>query len=68
MGPNLWSYSGELEIRERIALDEGWGEFPEFILGQSIFDIAMNQKWPLNPWQLYIETFDETINEDWPKP
>lgn len=68
VGPDLWSYSGELEIRERIALAEGWSEFPDFILHQSIFDLAMNREWPLNPWQAYIETFDETINEDWPTP
>jgi hypothetical protein len=47
VGPLLWSLSAELELRERPILDAGWGEFPWFILDQSIFDLAMNREWPL---------------------
>lgn len=68
VGPDLWGYSGELEIRERIALYVGWGEFPEFIIDQSIIDLAINREWPLNTWQTYAYAFDQAINEDWPKP
>lgn len=68
VGPHLWSYSGELELRERAVLETGWGEFPEFILEASIIDYAINREWPLNPWQTYAEAFDTAINEDWPKP
>jgi hypothetical protein len=68
VGPNLWSYSGELELRERAALETGWGEFPEFILESSILDYAINRELPLNEWQIYIEAADTAINQDWPKP
>lgn len=67
VGPDLWSYSGELELRERIALEPGWGEFPEFVLESSILDLALNREWPLSPWQLYMGEFDSAINEDWPQ-
>ncbi|MNJ51910.1 hypothetical protein D3C77_472260 [compost metagenome] len=68
IGPNLWSFSAELELRERPVLDSEWGLFPEFVLDQSIFDFAMNREWPLNPWQTYADAMDLAINEDWPKP
>lgn len=68
VGPNLWSYSAELELRERAVLEPGWGEFPEFILEADIIDIAVNREWPLSPWQIYAEAFDSAINEDWPQP
>ena len=68
VGPLLWSFSAELELRERPILDAGWGEFPEFILDQSIFDFAMNREWPLNAWQIYADAMDTAINEDWPQP
>lgn len=67
VGPNLWSYSGELELRERAALEPGWGEFPDLVLDSNIIDLALNREWPLNPWQLYADVFDTTINEDWPQ-
>ena len=47
VGPLLWSISAELELRERPILPEGWGEFPDFIIYQSIIDYAMNREWPL---------------------
>lgn len=68
VGPLLWLFSAELELRERPILDVGWGEFPEFIIDQSIFDFAMNREWPLNPWQMYADAMDSAINEDWPQP
>lgn len=68
VGPALWSYSAELELRERAVIEPGWGEFPEFILDSSILDLAMNREWPLNPWQIYADAMDTAINEDWPQP
>jgi len=68
VGPELWSYSAELEVRDRIALAPGWGDFPEFILDSSIFDIAVNRELPLNEWQIYIEAMDTAVNQDWPNP
>lgn len=47
VGPNLWAYSAELELRDRAVPPVGYGEFPELILGSSILDIALNVKWPL---------------------
>lgn len=68
VGPELWSYSATLEVRERIAAPLGYGEFPEYIANADIFDIAMNQLWPLNPWHAYAVAADRAINEDWPTP
>lgn len=67
-GPNLWTYSAELELRERAVLNPGWGEFPEFLLESDIIDLALNREWPLNPWQTYAGALDTAINLDWPKP
>ncbi len=41
-----WRFTANLELRERQALAEGWEQFPEFILGMDIFDLAMNREWP----------------------
>lgn len=46
IGPNHWSITAELELRERVAPPVGSGLFPDFLLNSSIFDIAVNQKWP----------------------
>lgn len=46
IGPDLWSITAELELKERVSLPAGWGEFPEFILDAGIFDLAMNREWP----------------------
>lgn len=46
-GPNLWSYSAQLELRERAVLPADWGLFPDITLHSDIFDIAMNKLWPL---------------------
>lgn len=46
VGPNLWSYSAELELRERAVLPEGEGNFPDDILYSEIFDLTINREWP----------------------
>lgn len=46
VGPQLWSYSAQLELQNRAVLPVGFGESPETILESDIFDIAMNIKWP----------------------
>lgn len=68
LGPLLWSISAELELRYRPILSDDWGLIPDFVAEQSIFDIAMNDKWPLNPWQIYILETDQAINQEWPQP
>lgn len=51
-GPTLgnsdrWTYTAELEIRERPVLEQEWYQYgQEFILGSSIIDIAINSLWP----------------------
>lgn len=49
IGPDLWQVTARLEIRERVIsiYPPGWGDFPEFILGASIIDLALNEEWPL---------------------
>lgn len=46
VGPNLWSYSAELELRERAVPPEGEGLFPDDILYSEIFDLTINREWP----------------------
>lgn len=46
VGPNLWSISAELELRERVEMPPDWGLFPDFIVNSAIFDYAMNREWP----------------------
>jgi hypothetical protein len=68
-GKFLWKYQVNCEVRNRPLLDPGWAELlPDYILNPEIFDYAMNQEWPLNEWQVYIEAFDTAINQDWPQP
>lgn len=46
VGPNLWAYSAELELRNRAVPDVGEGDFPEDILLSGIFDLTINIEWP----------------------
>lgn len=46
IGISSWRISAQLEIWERPLMPQGWGLLPEFALGASIFDIAMNKVWP----------------------
>lgn len=46
IGISSWRISAQLEIWERPLMPQGWGLLPEFVLGASIFDIAMNREWP----------------------
>lgn len=68
IGPDLWSISADLELRERAAVPVGWGEFPEYILDASILDYAVNEYWPNHSWQDSKGIFDVAVNEQWPNP
>lgn len=46
VGPNLWAYSAELELRDRAVPQIGEGEFPEDILYSELFDLTINIEWP----------------------
>ena len=47
VGPDLWSYSAELEIRQRAVPPTGEGMFPDDIVYSEIFDLTINLEWPL---------------------
>lgn len=66
VGPSLWSYSAELELQKRPVMDDGWGEFPEFVLESSIIDYAVSQKWPEEPYSIFGSVFDFSVNQEWP--
>lgn len=66
VGPKLWSYTAQLELRERAVLPIGSGEFPEFILDAAIFDVAINDYWPDHDWQINSGVGDIAINQLWP--
>ncbi|WP_456010717.1 hypothetical protein [Escherichia coli] len=42
----FWKFTAALELWERPILPPVWGNFPEFIVGQSIIDYALNKEWP----------------------
>lgn len=44
--PIYWQYSATLELWERPLPLPGWGNFPEFLAGQNIIDVALNREWP----------------------
>lgn len=47
-GPDLWSFSAELEFDEGPLIPVGEGLFPDDVVNSGIFDITMNRNWP-NP-------------------
>lgn len=48
VGINLWSYKAKVEIKNRVIVDPGYGEFaPDYILMADIFDRTMNGVWPI---------------------
>lgn len=65
VGPELWAYSAELELRERPILPPGWGEFPDFILMADIIDYAVNEEWPRSEFGEFSELFDIIMNVQW---
>lgn len=66
-GKFYWVWSATIEVRNMPELDGDWALIlPDYILQSDIFDYAMNQEWPLNPWQTYIEQTDTALNQEWP--
>ena len=45
-GPNLWSFSAEVEFDEGPLAPLGDGEFPGDLVYTELFDITMNRNWP----------------------
>ena len=46
VGGKYWQFSATLELWELPLVPPGWGNFPEFIAGQDIIDLALNREWP----------------------
>lgn len=68
LGKFIWEYSALLEVEFEPALPPDWAEIlPDYILEADIFDRAMNDKWPLNKFQVHILDVDTAINQDWPE-
>lgn len=68
-GKFLWRYRATCELRNRPLYPSDWVLIlPDYLTYADIFDYAMNQEWPLNPWQTYIEQTDQAINQEWPTP
>lgn len=67
-GYDRWRIEAQIVLRRRPMLPPGWGEFPEFILGSGIIDVAINVHWPLYPYDANRDAgvFDRGINEKWP--
>lgn len=69
VGRYSWRFSALCEVEWTPLLPPGWAALlPSFILHPEIFDYAMNEEWPLHPWQTYILQIDEAINQEWPTP
>ncbi|AEG99109.1 MULTISPECIES: membrane protein [Klebsiella] len=46
VAPIYWRYSATLELWERPLLPPPWGNYPGWIAGSSLLDIALNREWP----------------------
>ncbi|WP_404653616.1 hypothetical protein [Raoultella terrigena] len=44
--PLSWRYSATLELWERPLIPAPWGNYPEWIVGSSLLDLALNKEWP----------------------
>lgn len=65
-GYDRWEVNADLVLRRIPLPPPGSGEFPDFILFASIFDVAINAYWPDHNWQTYMHVGDIAINENWP--
>ncbi|MCK9842961.1 hypothetical protein M1904_07400 [Klebsiella pneumoniae] len=45
-GGLYWRYTAPVELWERPLPPSGWGHYPEWIVGSSLLDIALNKEWP----------------------
>ncbi|ROE30853.1 hypothetical protein C4Y95_023160, partial [Klebsiella pneumoniae subsp. pneumoniae] len=45
-GGFYWRYTAPVELWERPLPPSGWGHYPEWIVGSSLLDIALNKEWP----------------------
>lgn len=45
-GRDMWTFTAELEIKERQTIADGWPAFPGFVMGSDLIDQALNREWP----------------------
>lgn len=45
-GGMFWRYTARIELWERPMVPPPWGNYPEWIAGSSLLDIAINKEWP----------------------
>ena len=45
VAPIYWKYTATLELWERPLAPAPWGNYPEWIVGSSLLDIALNKEW-----------------------
>lgn len=47
VGPNYWRVTARLELKPvKNSLLEDWIDFPEFLFGANVIDVATNREWP----------------------
>ena len=46
VAPIYWKDTATLELWERPLAPAPWGNYPEWIVGSSLLDIALNKEWP----------------------
>lgn len=69
MGKFIWEYNAVLEVEFEPMLPPDWAEIlPDYVLEADIFDRAINQEWPLNPYDANRDAsaFDYGVNQQWP--
>lgn len=69
LGKFIWEYSALLEVEFEPMLAPDWAEIlPDYVLEADIFDRAINQMWPLSPYDANRDAFafDYGINQQWP--
>jgi hypothetical protein len=73
-GPDLLEVHSDAELWERPLAPAPWGNYPEWIVGSSLLDIALNKEWPKHDKikrlyassgpEVIIETLQITIGSD----
>ncbi|MCK7461135.1 MAG: hypothetical protein MZU84_03260 [Sphingobacterium sp.] len=46
VGIDRFKISAVVEVKERPLIDKIWLDFPDFYLGGSVIDLALNREWP----------------------
>lgn len=46
VGQSSWGFSASLELWERPIIKGPWANYPDFIAGSPIIDLAVNREWP----------------------